>query len=101
MTIFNSRSESSTIFNLVEIVRAGLRVTLDKTVQVREVVTLGVATFSKNNNSAVIITALVASKVVKKKEKNHIQPSSLLKYLRSQFHFGPKSFCQTHVGSSL
>jgi hypothetical protein len=49
----------------VEIVRAGLRVTLDETVQVCEVVTLGVATLSKNNDSAIIITALMVSKVVK------------------------------------
>jgi hypothetical protein len=65
MTIFNSRSNDSTIFKLVEIVRAGLRVTLDKTVQVCEVLTLGVATLSKNHISDIIITALVVSKVVK------------------------------------
>jgi hypothetical protein len=65
MTVFNSRSNDRTILNLVEIVRAGLRVTLDETVQVCEVVTLGVATLSKNNDSAIIITALMVSKVVK------------------------------------
>jgi hypothetical protein len=65
MTIFNSRSNDNTIFNLVEIVRAGLRVTLDETVQVCEVVTLGVATLRKNNNSAIIITSLMVSKGVK------------------------------------